>query len=84
MGKALGQLWTAFGTLFGAFNILALAINHLCVWGERTAKSFAEEAEEDRLIKAQERAELLGMATPALAIASPVARKPKATTAKEE
>lgn len=89
MGKALGQLWLAFQTLFGAFNVLAMAINHLCVWGERTAKSFAEEAEEDRLIKAAERAELLGMglaekAGQALAIAAPVARKAKATASKEE
>ena len=82
MGKALGQLWTAFGTLFGAFNILALAINHLCVWGERTAKSFAEEAEEDRIAKAAERAALLGL-TPVVAIETAVPKR-KTTASKEE
>lgn len=80
MGKALGQLWTAFSTLFGAFNVLAMAINHLCVWGERTAKSFAEEAEEDRLIKAQERKLLMGI-TDTPAIENAVVKVPKAKAA---
>ena len=64
MGKALAQLWVGFTTLFMAFDILAKAILHLCTWSERTAKSFAEEAEEDRLLKAAERrAQLLATTT---------------------
>lgn len=61
MGKSLAQMWVGLTTLFSAFDILAKAILHLCTWAERTSKSFAEEAEEDRLIKQAERRATLGL-----------------------
>ena len=82
MGNALAQLWTGMQTGFMAFDILMQAILHLCTWSERTAKSFAEEAEEDRQAKQAERRLAMGITPDADSVVTK-AKKPKATTQEE-
>lgn len=82
MGKALAQLWMGLQTAFGAFDILMQAVLHLCTWAERTSKSFAEEAEEDRIAKQAERRLAMGITPEATEVVAK-AKKAKATTQEE-
>ena len=61
MGKALQQLWLGLGTMFKAFEVLMLAVLHLCTWAEATAATFEDEAKDDRIAKAQARRIAMGI-----------------------